>query len=304
MRKVVLRYYQNQQIRSVSDLFRGGVRSVLIESCTGSGKTTTASELVRMVSIASEKKWRVCVIAHTDRICKQLRDRLAVFGVDAGMIKAGYPEELDKIVQVASIQTLAGRLDRVGDFDLLITDECHHACATNYRRIYSHFDNARHIGLTATPDRLDGQTLFEIYKEMIIGPAFSELISQGVLVEAEIHGVDGDLGLDTPDGDIDFDPELVASAVDEKGVAKGALAKFLELCPGNETAIGFTGTISHAEQMADKSRALAGGRLVAGAGRPKCGLINSPTRAEPHDIASTFHGSARAHTRHSCRGCI
>ena len=233
MRNDALRYYQNQQIRS-------------------------ASELVRLVSIASEKKWRVCVIAHTDRIGKQLRDRLAVFGVDAGMIKAGYPEELNKIVQVASIQTLAGRLDRVGDIDLLITDECHHACATNYRRIYSHFDNARYIGLTAMADRLDGQALFEIYEEMIIGSAFSELISQGFLVETEIHGVDGDLGLDTPDGDTDFDPELVARAVDEKGVARGALAKFLELCPDNETAIGFTGTIPHAEQMADKFRALAG----------------------------------------------
>ncbi|MCD1620936.1 DEAD/DEAH box helicase [Salipiger manganoxidans] len=256
MRKVVLRYYQNRQIQSVSDLFQAGVRSVLIESCTGSGKTTTASELVRLVAVAAEKKWRVCVIAHTDRICKQLRDRLALFGIEAGMIKAGYPEELDKIVQVASIQTLAGRLDRVGDFDLLVTDECHHACAGNYRRVYSHFDTARHVGLTATPDRLDGQALSDIYEEMIIGPAFSELIAQGFLVEAEVHGVDGDLGLDTPDGDADFDPELVAKAVDEKGVAKGALAKFLELCPGDETAIGFTGTISHAEQMAEKSRAM------------------------------------------------
>lgn len=258
MRKVVLRYYQNNQIRSVSDLFRSGVRSLLIESCTGSGKTTTVSELVRLVTmaLAIDDRWRVCVIAHTDRICKQLRDRLALFGIDAGMIKSGYPEEPDKIVQVASIQTLAGRLDRVGDFDLLITDECHHACAGNYRRVYSHFNNARHVGLTATPDRLDGQALSDIYEKMIVGPAFSELIAQGFLVDAEVHGVGGDLGLDLPDGDADYDPELVAKAVEEKGVAAGALAKFLELCPGSETAIGFTGTIKHAEQMCEKSIAM------------------------------------------------
>jgi len=253
---VSLRYYQNDQIRSISAAFRRGVKSVLVESCTGSGKTTTASELVRLVAVSAEKKWRVCVIAHTDRICQQLRDRLEIFGIEAGMIKAGYPEELSKIVQVASIQTLANRLDRVGDFDLIITDECHHACAANYRRVYAHFERARHVGFTATPDRLDGQALSDIYEEMIVGPAFSKLIEEGYLVDAEVHSVSGKLDLATPDGDADFDAEEVARVVEEKGVSSQALEKFLDLCPGNETAIGFTGTIKHAEQMAQRSRSM------------------------------------------------
>jgi superfamily II DNA or RNA helicase len=67
----------------------------------------------------------------------------------------------------------------VGDFDLLITDECHHARAANYRRVYTHFERAGHVGFTATPDRLDDQALSEIYEAMIVGPAFSELIAQG-----------------------------------------------------------------------------------------------------------------------------
>ncbi|WP_297771743.1 DEAD/DEAH box helicase family protein [uncultured Roseovarius sp.] len=181
MQKVTLRYYQEAQIQAIREAFRRGLKSVLVESCTGSGKTTTLSELSRLVAVlaAIDKLWRVCVIAHTERICQQLRERLELFGIDAGMIRAGYPEELDKIVQVASIQTLANRLDRVGDFNLLIIDECHHACAANYRRVYAHFERARHVGVTATPDRLDGQSLSDIYQEMIVGPAFSVLIAQG-----------------------------------------------------------------------------------------------------------------------------
>lgn len=135
MRKVTLRYYQDTQIHAIREAFKRGLMSVLVESCTGSGKTTTLSELARLVAVLAEidKRWHVCVIAHTDRICQQLRDRLALFGIDAGIIKAGYAEELEKMVQVASIQTLANRLDRVGDFDLIVTDECHHVCAANYR---------------------------------------------------------------------------------------------------------------------------------------------------------------------------
>jgi superfamily II DNA or RNA helicase len=68
-------------------------------------------------------------------------------------------------VQVASIQTLTRR-DKP-QADLVIIDECHLSVSASFKQIVEHYHGATIIGLTATPIRLDGRGLGEIYKEIV-----------------------------------------------------------------------------------------------------------------------------------------
>ena len=83
-------------------------------------------------------------------------------------------------VQIGMVQTITRRLDKTLEPKLIITDENHHSLAKSYRNIYDYFPNARLVGFTATPIRLNGGGLGEINDKLIIGPTVKELISGAI----------------------------------------------------------------------------------------------------------------------------
>lgn len=84
-------------------------------------------------------------------------------------------------VQSASIQTIVNRLDKVGNFDLVIVDECHHISSASYRKIVNHYSTAKIVGLTATPIRTDGKGFDDIFEVLECGISTAELIARGYL---------------------------------------------------------------------------------------------------------------------------
>lgn len=128
---------------------------------TGCGKTavfgTFAAERAKAGS-------RVMVLAHRDELIQQARARLIAdthlaewqVGVEQGVNRASARQP----VVVASVQSLHERRLKTfapGDFDLIITDEAHHAAARSYQAVFEHFAAADRLGVTATPDRADGK---------------------------------------------------------------------------------------------------------------------------------------------------
>jgi superfamily II DNA or RNA helicase len=84
-------------------------------------------------------------------------DKLEMITNDpVGIIKAGYPTNYDRDIQVVSVQSLTRRLNHCPEFDLIIVDEAHHSTANSYRTILNRFPAAKVLGVTATPIRLDG----------------------------------------------------------------------------------------------------------------------------------------------------
>ena len=78
------------------------------------------------------------------------------------------------------MQTLTHRLDKMPRPDFLICDECHHIVANTYQRIIDHW-NPNVLGVTATPERIGGKGLGDVFQSLVIGPSVSELISWGNL---------------------------------------------------------------------------------------------------------------------------
>jgi DNA repair protein RadD len=173
-----LRPYQQSDITRIRTSYANGARRVLYQAPTGSGKTVLFSEIVRG---AAARGNRVVILGHRDEIVQQIGEALTALDVAHGIIAAGYPETPELPVQIASVPTLVRRLDRLHRVDLLVIDESHHATAGTWSKIIAALPEAKLIGVTATPERLDGKGLGEIFDMLIIGPSAAGLIAQGYL---------------------------------------------------------------------------------------------------------------------------
>lgn len=245
---IQLRPYQSKGISDIRDAFRTA-RRVLGVFPTGAGKTTIIG---RIVLDAVGKGSRVVIMAHREELITQIRDRLALFGIQAAIIMAGHPEDPANPVQVASVQSLAGRMDRHACPDLLIVDEAHHSLATTYRAIFDAWAKARVLGLTATPWRLDGRGLGEVFQAMVLGPTVSELIADGHLVRARILGSTRGLdlsGVASRAGD--FDLEALEKAIARSGLDGDAVRDFSRHFPSSGTAVAFCVSVAHARRVAE-----------------------------------------------------
>lgn len=174
----VLRPYQAEALDDVRDKFRSGVSRVLLVSPTGSGKTVMFSSVV---SGAMRRGNRCCLIlTHRAEIVEQTSEALGALAVPRGLIVAGSRMTMEP-VQIASVASLARRLDQCDGFDLIVADEAHHIIANSWQRIINAMPRAKLLGTTATPERLDGHGLGDTFETMVVGPTTAELIEGGYL---------------------------------------------------------------------------------------------------------------------------
>lgn len=144
-------------------------------TATGGGKTVVGSEATRLAALRNR---RVLWLAHREEIISQTSRSLWRGGVEHGIIQAGTTPR-DATVQLASIQTLARRMDRLPPADMLIVDEGHHSAAASWLSLILAYRDAYQIALTATPYRLDGTGMGNLDGQ---GFGFQKLI-----VIAQVH---------------------------------------------------------------------------------------------------------------------
>jgi len=148
-------------------------RDPVLVAPTGSGKTTMAVEIV--TRLHRPTLW----LAHRAELIEQAAHRLEDFGLAVGIIKAGMAPFPLAPVQVASVQTLVRRIPPRAE--LIVIDECHHAAADTYGKILEQYPSVPTVGLTATPFRLDGRGLGDIFGTIITAAAVAELVEQQYL---------------------------------------------------------------------------------------------------------------------------
>jgi len=168
--RLQLRDYQR---RAVDDVIAKLDRRPILVSPTGSGKTTMATEIVERLGVPT--LW----MAHRKELIDQAAERLEAHGLTTGTIMSGYKPNPQAQVQVASIQTLARR--EKPPAGLVIVDEAHHAAADSYQNVLDAYPDAHVVGLTATPFRLDGRGLGELFGELVVAAWPDELCDSGVL---------------------------------------------------------------------------------------------------------------------------
>jgi DNA repair protein RadD len=248
---IVLRDYQEVAIAGVREQL-AAVDKTLLVSPTGSGKTVMFSYIA---SRASQRGKTIGIFAHRAELLEQISGTLKKFNVPHGIIAAGRTMIPRMGVYVISAQTYASRVDRMPVFDLGIIDEAHHCTdGSTWGKCMARSPNAKWIGVTATPERLDGRGLRESFDSMVLGPSVRSLIDIGALCDYRLFAPPGvDLtGVHTVAGD--FNRGELAAAVDRPSVTGDAVKHYTQHIRGAPSVV-FCVSVAHAEHVAAEFRA-------------------------------------------------
>lgn len=149
-----------------------------------------------MAESAEKRGKRVLILCHRVELVDQIVSRLREFDVNPDIIAAGYGRlarqkgykyKVTQAVTVASVQTLVRRIDTYPPPTLIICDEAHHCAGGNtWSTILSAYRQAKVLGVTATPIRLDGRGLATHFDKLILGPSVTNLITDGYLVKPRV----------------------------------------------------------------------------------------------------------------------
>lgn len=246
---ISLRDYQEDGVAGIRREFRHTKR-VLYQAPTGSGKTRVFSHIAEA---AAAKGRRITIVAHRHQIVDQISEGLASVGLRHGLIAAGHTLTAHPI-QVAMIQTLDRRIGVLPTPDMVITDECHHGVSSQYKRMYAKWHEAFSLGVTATPERLDGKGLGDVYDVIVRGPEMRYLMDSGYLADYDYYNPDvgADMaGLHTKYGDNDL--KEMAGRVDKPAITGSAIEHWRAYL-NNEPTIAFCVNTLHAENVAEQFR--------------------------------------------------
>jgi superfamily II DNA or RNA helicase len=157
--------YQDEAIDKIrSWVYEDDHKAGILQMATGAGKTVTVGILIRQL-IEEGLISRALFAVHRTELVKQAIDTFELCGLMVGREQGSHHGFAlgDPHVVCTTIQSMTKRCKRYqpDDFQLIITDEVHHAGESNktYSSVYDHFPDAKLVGVTATIDRPDGQSL-------------------------------------------------------------------------------------------------------------------------------------------------
>lgn len=179
-----LRPYQEKSREAVEAEWNSGIKRTLLVLPTGTGKTVVFAKIIEDRVKAGD---RVLILAHRGELLEQASDKLAkVTNLKTATEKAEQTSlgSFYRVV-VGSVQTLQRekRLKQFSPdyFDTIVIDEAHHCLSDGYQRVLNYFENARVLGVTATPDRGDMRNLGSYFESLAYEYKLPEAIKSGYL---------------------------------------------------------------------------------------------------------------------------
>ncbi len=246
-----LRPYQSDIIGQARDLIRAGETSILLQAPTGAGKTALCAHMLGTASDRGQQSW---FVVHRRELIRQSSRTFRAVGIPHGIVASGFVGDALQPVQICSVQTLAQRHNRMRRPRLIVWDECHHVAAASWAKIHEAYPDAIHIGLSATPERLDGTGLQAWFKQIVLGPSVSWLIEQKFLARYRLFAPSRpDLGgVHTRMGD--FVRSESAAVMDKPSITGDAVAHYRKLAAGKQ-AVVFCTSVEHSQHVVAQFRA-------------------------------------------------
>lgn len=183
---------QQRALEALQATLEEGYNRAMVVMATGLGKTYLAGFFAKQFK-------RVLFIAHREEILYQAKYSFQrIMPERKGGLYFGAVKEPDADFVFASIYTLSMKKHREifskNDFDLIIIDEFHHAAAKSYQKVLDYFNPSFLLGITATPDRMDGKDVYAICDGNVAYQLhFIEAIQRGWLCPFQYYGIYDDI---------------------------------------------------------------------------------------------------------------
>lgn len=269
---ITLRDYQQKAVDEVYNSWQTGNRNVCVSISTGGGK----SVIMSLIALNFKKQRRnVAVIAHRNELVSQMSCHLARVGVYHRIIASNStiaqitrkhralfgksfisPTELTAVV---GVDTLISRYESLKawaeQISLWECDECHHNLRSNkWGKATEMFKNAYGLGVTATPNRADGQGLGRqadgCIDDLIIGPSMRMLIDRGYLADYEIVCPMSDLIVDDSQlsANGDWSNQTLRKAAEKSKIVGDVVENYIKYANGRQ-AIVFATDVETADEI-------------------------------------------------------
>ncbi len=247
---VTLRPYQERCLEEMREHIRHR-RDVLLTAPCGSGKGTI---ITYMVERAVERGKHVIFVVHGKSLVVDMSQRVSKLGIPHGVLMGSHKRERWHPVQVASIDTLH-RMEHPPHADLMIVDEAHMAASPTWRKALARYPQARMVGMTATPCRLDrkglGRNTGGLFDALVMGPTENQLIRDRYLVGSRVLAPPPPKDLDAVKKTAgEFDPKQQAAVCDKTKIIGDIVEHWVKHANGVKTA-AFGIDQAHAKHIAE-----------------------------------------------------
>lgn len=231
-----LRQYQIELIEKARDAYRHGARAPCIVLPCGGGKSVIVADIAKS---ATAKGNQVLFLVHRKELVDQITNTFKWWGVDMNRCL------------IMMVQTASRRISRLPAPSLIITDENHHSKASTYRKIYDAFPDAKRIGVTATPIRLDGSGLADVNDRLVVGVSAKWLIENKFLAPYDYFAPSiADLtGIKIQHGE--YETKSVEKALLKKAVFGDVISHYRKIAGGRQ-AICYCVSVDYSKAMAEQ----------------------------------------------------
>lgn len=174
------------------------VDNVMYQMPTGTGKTRLFTSIIRDINLNSLRTHRregILIIAHRTELIEQISESLDQYRIPHGIIAGAFKDKRDLMlpVQVASVQTITHPTNRQlaekFNASFIIIDEAHHAIANSYTRLWEFYPNAKKLGVTATPWRMDGRGFHGNFDVLLPSMSIKDFMAKGWLAPYQYYSV-------------------------------------------------------------------------------------------------------------------
>lgn len=225
--------------------------NVMFQMPTGTGKTRLFTSIISDIKawgILTQNNPKILIIAHRVELIEQISENLDRYKVNHGIIAGGKERNLRPLVQVASIQTITHRTNRdvassLG-VDFIIIDEAHHSTANSYKKLWELYPEAKKLGVTATPWRMNHLGFTSVYDRLIVSKSIKEFINEGWLAPYCYYSIKDNSrvrhdisGIDEFDVEGDYKVSALERVMDNVSIRANLLDSYMKLAKGKKGII-------------------------------------------------------------------
>lgn len=244
---IELRDYQQEATKNLQKMREDGKTIALLYHATGVGKTVTAATDAKAVG------GRTLFLVNALKLASQAQETFAKVWPEATLGEyTGSQKDMTQTVIFATVQSISKDLEKFSptDFDYLIVDECHHAAANTYQKIFTYFHPKFILGLTATPERSDGEDMLELFQNVAHKMDLKTAVERGILVPIRCVRVKTNIDLtDVRINGIKYNSQDLESKLFIPERNQLIVDTYLRYVNGKKTVI-FCASVDHAAEIA------------------------------------------------------